>query len=189
MNHILILYTIHIHIQARNLISLHDEEDEEGQNYDPSDADDEDDDDEEDEVDEEDEEEDNKYTSIDALIAETRQQLTDSEEGQNYDHEEEEEEDVDLPTEVVCKLLQIENTWKNLVPTSFLSLIFNATYRLQLTIDQAMLANNMYVLDNEYIHAAYQVYILQKDKVDFIDTINRVTRENTGILLYKLCVV
>ena len=170
----IILYTIHIRIQARNLISLHDDEDEEGQNYDPSDDDDED--------EEEDDDEGNKYTSIDDLIAETRQQLTDSEEGQNYDHADEEE-DVDLPTEVVCKLLQIENTWKNLVPADFLSLIFNATYRLQLTIDQCMLANNMYVLENEYIHAAYQVYILQKDKIDFIDTINRVTRENTG----KIC--
>ncbi len=84
-------------------------------------------------------------------------------------------EDISLPT--IFQSLNIENVWEKSVPEFFLKTVFIAVIRNQLTADQAKAICDLYHARYDLVHAAWEVFTVQRDTIDFIDTLRRVIRD------------
>ncbi len=84
-------------------------------------------------------------------------------------------EDISLAT--IFQSLNIENVWEKSVPEIFLKTVFIAVIRNQLTADQAKAICDLYHARYDLVHAAWEVFTVQRDGIDFIDTLRRVIRD------------
>ena len=57
------------------------------------------------------------------------------------DDEDEKEEDEKIDTEIIMSALGIENKWSKTVPPLFISMVFKAAYRQQISLTQAKLVS------------------------------------------------
>jgi hypothetical protein len=73
--------------------------------------------------------------------------------------------------------LGLENLWKGAVPDQFVQAVFIAVYHKYLTFEQARALCDLFQADYDLVHAAWEVYVVQKDTVDFIDSLRRIVRD------------
>jgi hypothetical protein len=73
--------------------------------------------------------------------------------------------------------LGLENLWKGGVPDQFVQAVFIAVYRKYLTVEQARALCDLFQANYDLVHAAWEVYVVQKDTLDFIDSLRRIVRD------------
>jgi hypothetical protein len=83
----------------------------------------------------------------------------------------------DISLESILETLHVNNIWENLVPAEYVKLVFIAVWRKYLSLDQAKALCDLYHAKYDLIHAAWEVYTVQNDRDDFIDTVRRVVRD------------
>lgn len=109
----------------------------------------------------------------------------DNDDGDSEDEEEqEEEEDEDqLATggdEVLANLLEsmgVSNAWEDTVPARFILSVFAAAQRRLLSVGQAKALCDLYQAQYDLVRAAWEVFNVQGDVVDFTDTLRRIVRD------------
>jgi hypothetical protein len=87
----------------------------------------------------------------------------------------------DSPTQLSRLLhsLNVTNVWQNTVPTKFVYIVFNATQKRLLSIGQCRALCDLFQAQYDLVRAAWEVYNVQNDTFDFIDTLKRVVRDLT----------
>jgi hypothetical protein len=98
------------------------------------------------------------------------------------DEDEEEEEDADIALEdislsTILQSLSVENIWEKSVPEGFIKAVFIAVIRNQLDLHQSKMLCDLFHARYDLVHAAWEVFTVQKDLVDFIDTLKRIVRD------------
>lgn len=73
--------------------------------------------------------------------------------------------------------LGIQNIWENSVPHRFALTVFTAASRNILSIGQAKAICDLFSANYDLIRAAWEVFCVQNDVVDFIDTLLRIVRD------------
>jgi hypothetical protein len=96
--------------------------------------------------------------------------------------EDEEEEDADIALEdislsTILQSLSVENIWEKSVPEGFIKAVFIAVIRNQLDLHQSKMLCDLFHARYDLVHAAWEVFTVQKDLVDFIDTLKRIVRD------------
>ena len=71
----------------------------------------------------------------------------------------------------------LRNQWQKTVPLRFVSIVFSAAQSRILEIGQARALCDLYQAQYDLVRAAFEVYLLESDERDFIDTLKRVVRE------------
>eukprot|EP01033_Poteriospumella_lacustris_P012103 gene12103-8652_t len=82
-----------------------------------------------------------------------------------------------ISLESLLNELGVEQQWKGSVPDQFVQAVFIAVYRKFLSVEQARALCDLFQANYDLVHAAWEVYVVQKDTVDFIDTVRRVVRD------------
>ena len=100
------------------------------------------------------------------------------------DDDEESESDVDADgsqsAAEVAKILQsngLRNIWKDTVPERFVNIVFVAANRKLITIPQGKALCDLFQAQYDLVRAAWEVYCVEKDARDFIDTLKRIVRD------------
>jgi hypothetical protein len=84
-------------------------------------------------------------------------------------------EDISLTS--ILSELQVENIWKNTVPETFIQTVFIAVLRRQLQLDHAKALCDLFHAKYDLVHAAWEVFVVQRDAIDFIDTLRRIVKD------------
>jgi len=79
--------------------------------------------------------------------------------------------------ETLLRALKIDNVWNNAVPKRFLSTVFSAAHRKVLSVPSAKALCDLYQGGYDLVRAAWEVYTVQNDSKDFIDTLQRIVRD------------
>ena len=124
-----------------------DDEDEDEDDDDNEEEDDEDDDDEEEDNDDDDDDFDGEFT---------------------LEH---------ISLESILESLGVTNIWERSVPDKFVKAMFIAVIRKQLDIYQAKALCDLYHANYDLVKAAWEVFTVQEDNDDLIDTLKRVVRD------------
>lgn len=82
-----------------------------------------------------------------------------------------------ISLESLLNELGVEQQWKGSVPDQFVQAVFIAVYRKYLSVEQARALCDLFQANYDLVHAAWEVYVVQKDTVDFIDTLRRIVRD------------
>eukprot|EP01038_Epipyxis_sp_PR26KG_P012570 gene12570-16858_t len=96
------------------------------------------------------------------------------------DDEEEEEEDFTLENislDSILSSLNVKNIWEKSVPEKFILSVFVASIRQQISVAQAKALCDLFHADYDLVHSAWEVFTVQNDTIDFIDTLRRVVRD------------
>ena len=111
----------------------------------------------------------------------------DQEEYESEEESEEEEEssedgdseydqyDDELPS--ILHSLGVENTWNDTVPARFVSIVFAGAKGKLFSIAQAKALCDLFQARYEFVTAAWEVFTIQEDVGDFVDTLLRVVRD------------
>lgn len=83
----------------------------------------------------------------------------------------------DIGLDTIMESLRVENIWKNSVPEKFLLIVFVAVIQRHLEVGQAKALCDLYQAEYDLVRAAWEVYTVQSDVIDFIDTLKRVVRD------------
>jgi hypothetical protein len=75
--------------------------------------------------------------------------------------------------------LNVTNVWQNTVPTKFVYTVFSATQKRLLSIGQCRALCDLFQAQYDLVRAAWEVYNVQDDTFDFIDTLKRIVRDLT----------
>jgi hypothetical protein len=108
-----------------------------------------------------------------------------SQEAEDYSEEEEDDDDdgddddVDgeKTIEYLFDSLEMENVWKDSIPSKFILTVFAAVHHGLFKKDQARAICDLYEAKYDMILAAWEVYTVQEDVRDFTDTLTRVIRD------------
>lgn len=73
--------------------------------------------------------------------------------------------------------LGVTNMWENTVPQRFMLAVFAAAQKKIMTVGQARALCDLYQAHYDLVLAAWEVYNVQGDAVDFIDTLIRIVRD------------
>jgi hypothetical protein len=117
----------------------------------------------------------------------------DEDDNGDYDEEEEEEEEEQEEEgeqeegglapggeEVLADLLDslgVDNAWEDTVPPRFILAVFAAAQRRLLSVGQAKALCDLYQAQYDLVRAAWEVFNVQGDVVDFTDTLRRIVRD------------
>eukprot|EP01039_Chlorochromonas_danica_P006084 gene6084-6700_t len=83
----------------------------------------------------------------------------------------------DISLESILRSLGVANIWQSLVPEAFIKVVFIAVVHKQLSIDQAKALCDLFHAKYDLVQAAWEVYAVQKDREDFIDSLRRIVRD------------
>jgi hypothetical protein len=86
-------------------------------------------------------------------------------------------EDIGLST--ILQSMNVLNVWEKSVPELFIKTVFIAVIRNQLTVEQAKTLCDLFHARYDLVHAAWEVFTVQKDAIDFVDTLRRIARDIT----------
>ena len=113
----------------------------------------------------------------------------DEEEEDDEDDDDEEDNDDDdddfdgeftlehISLESILESLGVTNIWERSVPDKFVKAMFIAVIRKQLDIYQAKALCDLYHANYDLVKAAWEVFTVQEDNDDLIDTLKRVVRD------------
>ena len=71
----------------------------------------------------------------------------------------------------------VENTWRNTVPTRFLSIVFAGAQGNLFTVAQAKALCDLFQAQYEFVISAWEVFVIQEDVGDLMDTLLRIVRD------------
>lgn len=77
--------------------------------------------------------------------------------------------------------LGVRNVWSNKVPDRLIQLVFSAAKAHQISSKNASAVCDLFLSQDEWVREAWNVYILQEDESDFLDTVTRILRQNQRI--------
>ncbi len=114
-----------------------------------------------------------------------------NEEGEDDEDDDEEEEDEKVPDDEddddfsleditldsILSSLGIDNIWQDTVPEPFVQTVFIAVIRRQLDFDQAKALCDLFHANYDLVRAAWEVYTVQEDASDFVDTLRRIVKD------------
>lgn len=85
----------------------------------------------------------------------------------------------DSPTQLsrLLSSLNVTNVWQNTVPTKFIFTVFSATQKRLLSIGQCRALCDLFQAQYDLVRAAWEVFNVQDDTFDFIDTLKRIVRD------------
>lgn len=83
----------------------------------------------------------------------------------------------DVSLDSLLAQFNLENIWQQSVPDPFVQAVFIAVVRKHLRVDQARALCDLFHAQYDLVHAAWEVYVVQKDTIDFIDTVRRVVKD------------
>jgi D-ribose pyranose/furanose isomerase RbsD len=85
----------------------------------------------------------------------------------------------DSPTQLgrLLSSLNVTNVWQNTVPTKFVYTVFSATQKRLLSIGQCRALCDLFQSQYDLVRAAWEVFNVQDDTFDFIDTLKRIVRD------------
>ena len=104
-------------------------------------------------------------------------------EGEGEDREEDGDGEGELTAEGDAALAQmlagmgVSNNWQGTVPPRFILAVFAAAQRKLLTLGQARALCDLYQAQYDLVRAAWEVFNVQGDVVDFTDTLRRIVRD------------
>jgi chemotaxis protein histidine kinase CheA len=79
----------------------------------------------------------------------------------------------------ILESLDVVNIWEHTVPTKFVKTVFIAVIRQQLDIYQAKALCDLYHANYDLVRSAWEVYTVQEDTTDLIDTLRRIVKDLT----------
>lgn len=85
----------------------------------------------------------------------------------------------DIGLDSILESLDVVNIWEATVPANFVKTVFIAVIRKQLDIYQAKALCDLYHANYDLVRAAWEVYTVQNDTVDLLDTLRRVVKDLT----------
>lgn len=85
----------------------------------------------------------------------------------------------DIGLDSILESLDVVNIWEATVPAKFVKTVFIAVIRKQLDIYQAKALCDLYHANYDLVRAAWEVYTVQNDTVDLLDTLRRVVKDLT----------
>jgi hypothetical protein len=111
-----------------------------------------------------------------------RQEHKDEEESEEEDNESEDESDDDeeqsnSQLDEILNSVGVQNTWSATVPPRFILAVFAAAQKDLLAVGQARALCDLYQAKYDLVRAAWEVYNVQGDVVDFTDTLRRIVRD------------
>lgn len=108
------------------------------------------------------------------------------EESPSGDNEEDDFGLEDITLDSILQSLNIENIWKDMVPDTFVHAVFIAVIRGYLEENQAKACCDLFMARYDLVLAAWEVYTVQRDTTDFVDTLRRVVKDlNLNSLHHK----
>ena len=122
-------------------------------------------------------------TSTNAIQSYPEEDDLDQEDNDNDDDQNEDEEvsltekDIENDLSELLESLQIINIWKDSVPNKFILIMFTAVENDILTIFHANTLCDLYASGYDFIKAAWEVYCVQEDEIDLLDTLKRIIRD------------
>lgn len=84
---------------------------------------------------------------------------------------------IDLNT--LLAALDVKNVWKDQVPKRFLAVVFSSAHRRLLSMGEAKALCDLFQANYDLVRAAWEVYLVQNDPRDFVDTLRRIVRDLT----------
>jgi ribosomal protein L12E/L44/L45/RPP1/RPP2 len=116
-----------------------------------------------------------------------RQRQYDAQEDVEDDDEEEDEEEEedkrfsleDIGLDAILESMDVTNIWESTVPADFVKIVFIAVIRKQLDVYQAKALCDLYHANYDLVRAAWEVYSVQEDLPDLLDTLRRVVKDLT----------
>eukprot|EP00602_Paraphysomonas_sp_CaronLab_P003323 CAMPEP_0185019350 /NCGR_PEP_ID=MMETSP1103-20130426/1952_1 /TAXON_ID=36769 /ORGANISM="Paraphysomonas bandaiensis, Strain Caron Lab Isolate" /LENGTH=1099 /DNA_ID=CAMNT_0027549607 /DNA_START=227 /DNA_END=3526 /DNA_ORIENTATION=- len=119
-----------------------------------------------------------------AMLSNNRTQSpsTEEDEQEQEDEQESDSEDEDSPSgseqlDVLLGAMGIKNSWQGSVPPRFVLAVFAAAQKRLLGIGQARALCDLYQAQYDLVRAAWEVFNVQGDVVDFTDTLRRIVRD------------
>ena len=85
----------------------------------------------------------------------------------------------DIGLSSILESLDVVNIWESTVPGKFVKTVFIAVIRKQLDIYQAKALCDLYHANYDLVRAAWEVYTVQNDVTDLLDTLKRVVKDLT----------
>lgn len=83
----------------------------------------------------------------------------------------------DIQCSTILASLNIDNIWHKTVPEEFIKTVFIGVVRKQLELEQAKSLCDLFHAKYDLVHSAWEVFTVQKDVVDFLDTLRRIVRD------------
>ena len=77
----------------------------------------------------------------------------------------------------VLESLGVQNSWATTVPQLFVNIVFVAAQRKVLSVGQARALCDLYQAQYDLVRAAWEVFSIEQDARDLIDTLKRVVRD------------
>ena len=102
---------------------------------------------------------------------------SESENDSEGESEDESEEPPHSQLDEVLESMNVKNTWSTTVPSRFILAVFAAAQKDLLGVGQARALCDLFQAKYDLVRAAWEVYNVQGDVVDFTDTLRRIVRD------------